>query len=95
VIEWFSINPHLVPSFIILLAGGILSIAASVLYHIRKKKIIVLSPIEVIGGYTRFERKIFLVGIILATVGLISLIAISELYGYYYFDNGVPTLSRR
>jgi hypothetical protein len=95
VIEWFSINPHLIPSFVILLAGGILSIAASILYHIRKKKIIVLSPIKVIGGYTRFEKKIFLVGIILAMVGLISLIAISELYGYYYFDNGVPTSSRR
>jgi uncharacterized membrane protein len=95
VIEWFSINPHLIPSFIILLAGGILSVVASVLYHIRKKRVMVISPIKVIGGYTRFEKKIFLIGIILATIGLISLIAISELYGNYYFDNGVPTLSRR
>jgi uncharacterized membrane protein len=95
VIEWLSINPHLIPSFIILLAGGILSVVASILYHVRKKRVIVVSPIEVIGGYTRFEKKIFLVGIILAMLGLISLIAISELYGYYYFDNGVPTLSRR
>jgi hypothetical protein len=85
----------LIPSFIILLAGGILSVAASILYHVRKKKIIVISPIEVIGGYTRFEKKIFFAGIILAIVGLISLIAISQLYGYYYFVNGVPTLSRR
>jgi uncharacterized membrane protein len=94
-IEWFSINPHLIPSFIILLAGGVLSIVASILYHVRKKRVMVISPIEVMGGYTRFEKKVFLVGIILATVGLISLIAISELYGYYYFDNGVPTFSRR
>jgi hypothetical protein len=85
----------LIPSFIILLAGGILSVVASILYHVRKKKIIVISPIEVIGGYTRFEKKIFFAGIILAIVGLISLIAISQLYGYYYFVNGVPTLSRR
>jgi uncharacterized membrane protein len=95
VIEWFFINRHLIPSFIILLAGGILSVVASILYHVRKKKIIVISPIEVIGGYTRFEKKIFFAGIILAIVGLISLIAISQLYGYYYFVNGVPTLSRR
>ena len=94
-IEWFSINPHLIPSFIILIGGGILSVAASILYHVRKKRFMVISPIEVIGGYTRFEKKIFLVGIILAMFGLISLIAISELYGYYYFDNGVPTLSGR
>jgi hypothetical protein len=95
VIEWFSINPHLIPSFVILLAGGILSVVASILYHVRKKRVMVVSPIEVIGGYTGFEKKIFFVGIILAMLGLISLIAISELYGYYYFDNGVPTLSRR
>jgi hypothetical protein len=93
VIEWFSINPHLIPSFLILLTGVILSVAASVLYHVRKKKIMVLSPIEVIGGYSRFEKKIFLAGMILAALGLISLIAISELYGNYYFDNGIPTLS--
>jgi hypothetical protein len=68
---------------------------ASVLYHVRKKRIFVISPIEVIGGYTRFEKKIFLAGIILAMVGLISLVTISQLYGYYYFDNGVPTLSKR
>jgi hypothetical protein len=79
----------------ILLAGGILSVAASILYHVRKKRIIVISPIKVIGGYTGFERKIFLAGIILAMVGLISLIVISQLYGYYYFVNGVPTLSGR
>ena len=94
-IEWLSINPHLIPSSVIFLAGGILSVVASILYHVRKKKVMVLSPMEVIGGYTRFEKKIFFAGIILATLGLISLIAISELYGYYYFDNGVPTLSSR
>ena len=94
-IEWFLINPHLIPSFIIFLAGGMLSVAASVLYHVRKKRVMVISPIEVIGGYTRFEKKIFFAGIILAATGLISLIAISQLYGYYYFDNGVPLLSTR
>ncbi len=91
-IKWLSINPHLIPSFVSFLAGIILSAVASILYHIRKRKVIVLSPIEVIKGYTRFEKKIFFVGIILAALGLISLIAISERYGYYYFDNGVPTL---
>jgi hypothetical protein len=77
------------------MAGGILSVLASVLYHFRKKRFMVISPMEVIGGYSRFERKIFLVGMILAALGLISLVVISELYGNYYFDNGVPTLSGR
>ena len=94
-IEWLSINPHLIPSFVSCLAGGILLIVAPILYHIRKRKFIVLSPIEVISGYTRFEKKIFFIGITLAALGLITLLIISELYGNYYFDNGVPTLSKK
>jgi hypothetical protein len=43
---------------------------------------------------TEFEKKIFFIGIILASLGLITLLIISELYGNYYFDNGVPTLSK-
>jgi len=50
---------------------------------------------EVIAGYTRFEKKIFFIGIILAALGLITLLIISELYGNYYFDSGVPTLSKK
>ena len=94
-IEWLSINPHLIFSFVIFLAGVILLVVASILYHVRKRKIIVLSPVEVIAGYTKFEKKIFFVGIILSALGLITLLIISELYGNYYMDNGVLTLSKR
>jgi hypothetical protein len=94
-IEWLSINPHLIPSFVSCLAGVILLTVASILYHIRKRKFIVLSPIAVIAGYTRFEKKLFFIGIILAALGLISLLIISELYGNYYFDNGVPILTKK
>jgi hypothetical protein len=79
VLQWLYINPHLIPSFVIFLVGLILLVVASILYHIRKRKVIVLSTIEVIRGYTGIEKKIFFVGIILAALGLITLLMISEL----------------
>lgn len=74
VAKWLSIDPYLLPSFVSFMAGIILLAVATILYNIRKRKVIVLSPTEVIGGFTGIERKIFFVGIILAVFGLISLL---------------------
>ena len=64
------------------------------MYQIRRKKIIILNPAKAIRKYTRHEKKLLIIETVLAAVGLISLIIIAETYGYYYFDNGVPTLLR-
>jgi len=70
-------------------------VLAPILYQIRKKKLFILNPIKAIQEYSRFEKKILIIGILLIGVGFISLIVIAEKYGYYYFDNGVPTLLKK
>lgn len=91
VLEWLSINPHLIPSCVFFWGGGILLVLAPLMYQIRIKKIIILNPIKAIMHYTKLEKRILIIGIILLILGLISLILITKFYGYYYFDEGVPT----
>lgn len=95
IVEWLLANIHLFPSFIFFFSGLILLILAPILYQIRKRRIIILNPIKAIREYSRFERRLLIVGTILALVGLVSLIVISETVGYYYLKNGVPTLLKR
>jgi hypothetical protein len=65
------------------------------LYQVRVKKVIILNPFKIIREYTPRERKILIAGVILFLLGLLSSIMIEERYGYYYFDNGVPTLLKK
>jgi hypothetical protein len=94
-IKWLFINPHLIASFVCLFIGLILLILAPMLYQVRVKKVIILNPFKIIREYTPRERKILIAGVILFLLGLLSSIMIEERYGYYYFDNGVPTLLKK
>lgn len=93
--EWFLINTHLIPSFILFFIGIILLITAPVVYQLRRRKVIILNPIKAIKEYSKIEKIFFIVGTILTILGLISLVIIAEYYGYYYFENGVPTFFRK
>ncbi len=94
IIKWLLINPHLIASYVCLFVGFILLILAPVLYQVRMKKIIILNPFKIIREYTPRERKILIAGVILFLMGFLSSIMIEERYGYYYFDNSVPTLKK-
>jgi hypothetical protein len=59
------------------------------------KKIIILNPFKIIKEYTPRERNILIAGVILFLMGFLSSVMIEERYGYYYFDNGVPTLLKK
>ena len=93
-LDWLMINPHLIPSTLLFFLGGILLVAAPVLYRIRKSKYNVLVPANIFK-YSRLERILLILGIISVVLGLGSLIVISELHGYYYFKNGVPAFLKR
>jgi len=93
-LQWLAINPHLIPSAICFILGFVFLVAAPSLYRIRKRKMNIFIPANIFE-YSSAERTLFIAGVVLATVGLISLIVISELYGYYYFNNGVPTFLKR
>ncbi len=94
-VDWLLINKHLIPSFLCFFAGGILLFLAPLLYQIRTRKLLITNPIEAIRAYTKTEKKIMVIGVLLAFGGLISLIIISEKSGYYYFNNGIPTLLKK
>jgi len=91
-IKWLLVNPHLIASYVCLFFGLILLVLAPILYQIRVKKIIILNPFKIIKEYIPRERKILIAGVILFVLGFLSSILIEQHYGYYYFDNGVPTL---
>jgi cytochrome c biogenesis factor len=89
-LKWLAINSHLIPSVICFILGFIFIVAAPSIYRIRKRKMNVLVPANIFE-YSKTERILLISGVVLAVVGIISMVAISELYGYYYFKNGVPT----
>ena len=93
--DWFLINKHLIPSFLSFFAGFILLVLAPVLYQARTRKLLILNPIAAIREYSKTEKAMLIIGVLLAFGGLISVIIISETYGYYYFNNGVPTLLKK
>jgi len=94
-IKWLLINPHLIASYVCLFVGFILLVLAPILYQVRMKKIIILNPFKAIKEYSPWERKIMIAGISLFLIGFITSIMIEERYGYYYFNNGVPTLLKK
>lgn len=94
-LKWLLINPHLIASYVCLFVGLILLVLAPILYQIRVKKIIILNPFKIIKEYMPRERNILIAGLILFLVGFLSSILIEERYGYYYFNNGVPTLLKK
>lgn len=91
-LEWLLINKHLIPSFLSFFAGLILLVLAPTFYQIRTRKLLILNPIAAIKAYSKFEKSMLTIGVLLAFGGLISSIIILETYGYYYFNNGFPTL---
>ena len=91
-IDWLLINKHLIPSFLGFFVGLILLVLAPTSYQVRTRKLIILNPIEAIRAYSKSEKTMLTLGALLAFGGLISAIIISETYGYYYFNNGIPTL---
>jgi hypothetical protein len=94
-IKWLLINPHLIASYVCIFVGFILLVLAPILYRVRMKKIIILNPFKIIKEYTPRERNILIAGVILFLMGFLSSVMIEERYGYYYFDNGVPTLLKK
>lgn len=94
-IKWLLINPHLIPSFVLFIMGCIFLTLSTIIYSIRRKKILILNPVKAIKEYSRVEIMMLIIGIVLGTCGFVSLIIISEMFGYYYFKNGVPTLMKR
>jgi len=94
-IKWLLINPHLIASYACLFVGLILLVLAPILYQVRVKKVIILNPFKIIKEYIPRERNILIAGVILFLVGFLSSILIEQRYGYYYFDNDVPTLLKK
>jgi hypothetical protein len=93
--DWILINKHLIPSFLCFFAGLILIVLARTKYQARTRKLLILNPIAAIEEYSKTERSMRTIGLLLLFSGFISLIIISETYGYYYFNNGVPTLLKK
>jgi hypothetical protein len=93
--DWFLINKHLIPSFLSFFTGLILLVVTRTKYQARTRKFIVLNPITAIKEHSKSERSMWIIGVLLLFGGFISLIIISETYGYYYFNNGVPTLLKK
>ena len=91
-INWLLINPHLIPSYLCIILGLILVVLAPIIYQIRMKKILIINPFKAIKEYNKLEKKILIIGVVLFVLGFISSTVIEERYGYYYFNNGVPTL---
>ena len=91
-IKWFSINIHLLPSYLCFFVGAFLSVLVPIKYQIRMKKIIILNPFKMIQEFTPSERKMYVIGITLGAIGVLSLYVIENVYGYYYLKDGTPTL---
>jgi len=70
-------------------------IIAPIIYRIRNRKLLIINPISTINNYNKTEKTLLTIGTILALTGLLSIIVIAKYFGYYYFDNGVPTFLKR
>lgn len=86
-IKWLSINIHLIPSITCFFVGMVLLIIAPILYQIRIKKILIINPVKAIKKYNQNEKSLFIIGTVMIIIGIISVVLISEFYGYYYFKN--------
>jgi hypothetical protein len=55
-----------------------------------------LNPVEALRkDYSKRERTIYIIGVVLITLGFVSYVIIAKFYGYYYYLNGVPTFLKR
>ncbi len=93
--KWLIINKHLMPSLISFVIGSLLLIFAPLMYQMRTKTMVIFNPFGLVRQYNKSERKVFYIDAVLLTMGLLSLIVITDKFGYYYFNNGVPTLLKQ
>jgi hypothetical protein len=94
-LEWLSINPHLIAPYICLILGLVLLVLSPILYQIRKRKILIINPFKAIKEYNKIEKRLLILGIVLFVLGFASSTIIEEKYGYYYLKDGVPTLLKK
>jgi hypothetical protein len=68
-IEHLIINPHILLSFVSFVIGFVLLALAPIHYMIRTKTLL-LNPFR-FPKYDRFERRILLLGVVLAFLGIV------------------------
>lgn len=89
------INPHLVPSNILLILGGSLCVISLIHLFIRSKAI-VLPPIPS-NKFNKFEKKLLTIGAFAFALGFLSFVIIHSFFGnkYFYTDiNGIKEIKQ-
>ena len=81
-LEFFIINPHLAPFFILFFVGAILLVFVPLYYRWRTKTIpLFLTPRDFLK-YSKFQRRTLFFGVLFLLLGIFGAALISEKYGY-------------
>jgi len=78
--EFLSINPHLIPFFIMFFTGLGLVVFISISYRKRTKRIIITA--NDLRKYNKLEKIAFFLGGLFILTGILGSIIITEQYGY-------------
>ena len=80
-IELLFLQPLYILPVAIFLLGFLCLVLSPTLYRIRKKKLIEVHPLKAIENeYTKFERIMFVAGVVLITSGFLGFVITSEFY---------------
>ena len=71
-VKWLLSNPRLIPAVICFGMGIFFAALSSILFQLRKKRLVLFTNYKMYAEYNNYEKRVLLIGIILLMVGMVS-----------------------